>query len=72
MEERKSTGFEDEKNPSNGRGGALQERLLQWHPGLSVEVGNDMTPPFGHPTGKRPRSPRIGRRLEETLPEQDT
>ena len=26
MEERKSAGFEDEKNPSNGRGGAVQER----------------------------------------------
>ena len=26
MEERKSTGFEDEKNTSNGRGGAVQER----------------------------------------------
>ena len=26
MEERKPAGFEDEKNPSNGRGGAVQER----------------------------------------------
>lgn len=28
MEERKSAGFEDEKNPSNGRGGAVQESCM--------------------------------------------